>query len=69
MENESNPSTPDSKPSVIEITDDMTMVRCLLACQIEALEKSPKKSRERALVITKLQEASMWANEENRKNG
>jgi hypothetical protein len=60
---EEEASTPSPAPTRIEINDDLTMVRALLAAQIEALNGSKLKSRARALVITKLEEASMWANE------
>ena len=42
--------------------NDLTIVRAILAGMIEGMQKGTK-SRERSLVITKLQEASMWANE------
>mgnify|MGYP001565336748 FL=1 len=55
--------TPALKPSVINLdTDDLTMVRCAIEVMVESLGKG-RKSRERSLVVTKLQEASMWANE------
>jgi len=57
--------TPSEKPPLqIEITADLTHIRCILAVMVEHLtEPNAPKSRERSLVVTKLQEASMWANE------
>lgn len=42
--------------------DDLTIVRAILAGMIEGVQRG-RKSRERSLVVTKLQEASMWASE------
>jgi hypothetical protein len=47
----------------IEITDDLCDLRQLLMSAVDALNKSPQKSRARALVVTKLEEAFMWAGE------
>lgn len=47
----------------LNITDDLTDIRCVIAVMVEKLNEGGKKSRERSLVVTKLQEASMWANE------
>lgn len=46
----------------LEITDDLTDIRCVIEAMLEKLNEG-KKSRERLLVITKLQEAFMWAGE------
>jgi hypothetical protein len=48
--------------SSIEITSDLITIKCLLEEMTAALNAGPK-SRERSLVITKLQEAQMWANQ------
>ena len=45
------------------IDDDYTNTKVILAEMIRAHQDSPSKSRERSLVITKLQEARMWADE------
>lgn len=45
----------------IEISDDLTNIRVIIKEMVSALSKSQKKSRERSLVITKLEEAEMWA--------
>jgi hypothetical protein len=50
-------------PSSVKLeTTDWTEVRLILHVMIDAQKAAPK-SRERALVITKLEEARMWANE------
>lgn len=50
-------------PEVINIeTHDLLQVRLILHSMIKALNAGPK-SRPRSLVITKLEEAAMWANE------
>lgn len=54
--NKSNEST-----CQIEITDDLTTIRTILKQMCYVLKASQKKSRERAFVITKLDEARMWA--------
>lgn len=41
-------------------THELTEIRVIIQSMIKGLESGPK-SRERALVITKLQEANMWA--------
>lgn len=57
-------NTPSEKPMQLEINADLTHVRCILAVMVEHLTApDAPKSRERSLVVTKLQEASMWANE------
>ena len=45
------------------IDDDLTNTKVVLWEMIQAHQKSDKKSRERSLLITKLQEARMWADE------
>jgi hypothetical protein len=45
----------------LEITDDLTDTRVMLKEMIAAQKKSAKRSGERPLVITKLEEAEMWA--------
>ena len=61
-------NTPSEKPVQIEINSNLTHIRCLIALMVEALTATDApKSRERSLVITKLEEASMWANEGLRK--
>ncbi len=48
----------------IEISADMTYQRAILRLMVEALTApDAPKSRERSLVVTKLQEAHMWAGE------
>lgn len=44
----------------LEITDDLTDTKVILDELIAAHKNSPARSRERSLVITKLQEARMW---------
>ncbi len=44
----------------LEITHDLTTIRVILQEMVKALNEGPR-SRERSLVITKLQEAEMWA--------
>ena len=52
------------KPTQLEINADLTHVRCILAVMVEKLTApDAPKSRARSLVVTKLEEASMWANE------
>jgi hypothetical protein len=61
-------NTVSEKPTQIEINADLTHVRCVIAAMVEALTASDApKSRERSLVVTKLEEAAMWANEGLRK--
>lgn len=56
------------KKTPLEINADLTHVRCILAVMVEHLTaKDAPKSRERSLVVTKLEEAAMWANEGLRK--
>jgi hypothetical protein len=43
-------------------TTDLTEVRFILEIMCKSLNEGPR-SRERSLVVTKLQEASMWAGE------
>jgi len=51
-------------PTQIEISADLTHVRCLIAVMVEHLTApDAPKSRERSLTVTKLEEAAMWANE------
>ena len=45
----------------VEINDDLVNVRVILGEMLSALNASPKRSRERSIVITKLEEAGMWA--------
>ena len=45
------------------ITDDLGSTRFILEEIIKAHQGSPKKSRQRSLLITKLEEARMWATE------
>lgn len=45
------------------IDDDFTNTKVILAEMIKAHQSSPDRSRERSLVVTKLQEARMWADE------
>ncbi len=59
-ENNQKPNTNATTP--IEITDDLITVKVVIAEMLKALNNG-RKSRERSLVITKLQEAQMWANE------
>jgi len=48
----------------IEISADLTYQRAILRLMVEALTApDAPKSRERSLVVTKLQEAHMWAGE------
>ena len=55
------PEPPRENPLALDY-DDLTIVRAVLAGMIEGMQRG-RKSRERSLVVTKLQEASMWANE------
>lgn len=48
---------------ICAIDDDLTNTKVVLWEMIQAHQKSPVKSRERSLLITKLQEARMWADE------
>jgi hypothetical protein len=54
------PETPIESKTNLEITDDYTSSKTILDELIFAHKKSQKPSRERSLVITKLQEARMW---------
>ena len=55
---------PSPMPTQLEITADLTHIRCIIAVMVEHLTaKDAPKSRERSLVVTKLEEAAMWANE------
>lgn len=56
-----NQETAESK-TPIEITDDLISIKVIIDEMLKALNNG-RKSRERSLVITKLQEAQMWANE------
>jgi hypothetical protein len=57
-------NTPSPKPTQLEINSDPTHVRCIIFALVEALTApDAPKSRERSLVVTKLEEAAMWANE------
>ena len=51
------------KQGAIVIDDDLTNTKVVLWELIQAHQKGDKKSRERSLLITKLQEARMWADE------
>lgn len=44
----------------LEITSDLTTIRTIIREMVTALNNGPR-SRERSLVVTKLQEAEMWA--------
>lgn len=46
----------------LEITDDLIVIKVVIAELVSALSAG-KKSRERSLVITKLEEAAMWASQ------
>jgi hypothetical protein len=48
------------KRTNVEITSNLTDIKVILQEIVSALNKGPK-SRERSLVITKLEEAEMWA--------
>ena len=51
------------RPASIDIdTHDLPTIHLALSIMLDGMNKGPK-SRERALVITKLQEAKMWATE------
>jgi len=56
---------PENTPTqgAIAIDDNLTNTKVVLAEMIKAHQKSGQKSRERSLLITKLQEARMWADE------
>jgi len=55
-------NTVEQKPMNIEINSDLTYQRAILRLMIEALTAADApKSRERSLVVTKLEEAHMWA--------
>lgn len=56
---------PENTPTqgIVQIDDDLTNTKVVLWELIEAHQNSGQKSRERSLLITKLQEARMWANE------
>lgn len=47
----------------IAIDDDFTNTKVVLLEMIKAHQNSADRSRERSLLITKLQEARMWASE------
>ena len=47
----------------VAIDDDLINTKVVLLEMIKAHQSSPQKSRERSLLITKLQEARMWADE------
>lgn len=51
-------SLPEAKTN-LEITDDLTSTKVILDELIKA-HKEGRKSRERSLIITKLEEARMW---------
>ena len=59
MENELNPNL---STGPIEITADLSTVKTVIRELVTALKAGPK-SRERSLVITKLDEARMWVEE------
>ncbi len=47
----------------MEITDDLITIDKALEEMLTVLSQSTQKTRERSLVLTKLQEARMWARE------
>lgn len=51
------------KQGECKIDDDYTNTKVILMEMIKAHRNSPNGSRERSLLITKLQEARMWADE------
>jgi hypothetical protein len=55
--------TPEEHKTPLEITDDYTTTKTILDELISAHKKSQSPSRERSLLITKLQEARMWLSE------
>jgi hypothetical protein len=55
------PDTP--VQGAIAIDDDLINTKVVLLEMIKAHQGSPLKSRERSLLVTKLQEARMWADE------
>ena len=69
MENEALSTMSDAvRSGHIELTRDTVVVRCHINACISALrdEDGKTKSRELALAVTKLQEASMWIDEHHR---
>ena len=61
MENATSTVTAAPKPATIDLdSPDLTHHRLALMSMIRALQNGPK-SRERSLVITKLEEAFLWA--------
>jgi len=55
-------NTVEQKPMQLEINADLTYQRAILRLMVEALTApDAPKSRERSLVVTKLEEAHMWA--------
>jgi hypothetical protein len=64
MENPMDGMTVVEQPKLTNELDlkDLCNVRLVIMSIVTALNEGPK-SRERSLVITKLEEASMWANE------
>jgi hypothetical protein len=44
----------------VEISVDLTDTKVILDALIEAHKECPARSRERSLIVTKLQEARMW---------
>lgn len=55
-------TAPPSEQAINIATHDLCEVKLILASIISAINAGPK-SRARSIVITKLEEASMWANE------
>jgi hypothetical protein len=56
-------STPAPTPKLSEInikTHNLTEIRLIIMSMIDGLNEGPK-SRERAIVVTKLEEAFLWA--------
>jgi hypothetical protein len=52
------PDAPKDK-TVLEVTDDATVLRTIITEMMVSLRKG-RKSRERSMAITKLEEARMW---------
>jgi hypothetical protein len=58
-------ATPPGKEPLVELSDDISILRIFIAEAVTKIEAGGK-SRPRSLAITKLQEASFWLNEEIR---
>jgi hypothetical protein len=52
----------------IEVDIDAAALRYQLGIMVEAMQKGPIKNRQRSIAITKLEEASLWLEEEIRRN-